>query len=173
MVTADGNFSHTAGNAGITYVELDLGSNVSVGKVVIVNRNDGGTERILGTGLSLRDANSNVVWKGPVIDVVRPVYRFTFPSTTLPALVRSSAGYKTARYVRLQRDTPTAQNEWIVHVNAMLLYNGSVAYVPTNGTVMPRLNDTDPKGFGYIRVSPGDDVRLHGIRLDKHGVQGA
>ena len=179
-MTADGNFSHTA-NVSNAYVELDLGSNLPIGKVVIVNRSDGGTSRITGTTLSLRDASGVVVWKGTVIDTVGPIYRFTFPPTTTtpPEMVRSPAGYRTVRYVRLQRDTPTALNEWIIHVNAMLLYNGSVAYVPTNGTVMPRLNDTDPKGFGYVRMSrsptneKGLGIRPHGIRMDGYVTLGA
>ena len=73
--TPNGQFALTGSDAG-AYVELDLGADRPIDRVNVVNRQDAGQDRIVGTVLSLRNSAGQVLWRQP-ITAGSPVYNFT------------------------------------------------------------------------------------------------
>ena len=74
MTTKDGEFAHTA-NVPEAYLELDLGADKKVTRVVIWNRWPDERARIVGTVLTLRNSSNQIVG-GSAIDKIQDLHAF-------------------------------------------------------------------------------------------------
>jgi len=70
----------------LQWVQIDLGSNTSIGKVVIVNRQDAGQARTVGCAVKLINASNTTLYTSPQLDTPQNVFSIVFstpsPSTT-------------------------------------------------------------------------------------------
>ena len=82
------------------WIQLDLGSDRNIGKIVINNRRDCCTDRAIGVITTITNNSNTIVWTSPAITEQRPTYvYFPTPSNNVPVLA-----------CHLSRDTPLASS---------------------------------------------------------------
>jgi|688.fasta_scaffold01796_2 hypothetical protein len=83
------------GTAGLTntgeWVEVDLGANRTISKVILYNRTDGSTARVLGLTMYVLDASRNVIYTGtPISNTTTSYYMFAYPTSNVSSFSYSS-----------------------------------------------------------------------------------